>query len=61
MTREDMERLNVAEQRKLSKYNNLYDRLRKKRDELQVLYGQRKYLNRVHAQRNNAESLLKSA
>ena len=35
---------NKSELKKLAKYNNLYDRLRKKKDELTLLFEQRKYL-----------------
>ena len=33
-----------SEEKKLAKYNNLYDRLRKKRDELLILLHQRKFM-----------------
>ena len=45
MTREELAKLNTREEMKLKKYNNLYDRLRKKRDELSVLFCQRKFLS----------------
>lgn len=44
---------NASELKKLQKYNNLYDRLRKKRDEMQVLFAQRKFLNLCHEQLSN--------
>ncbi len=50
MTREDWAKANSSEVKKLQKYNNLYDRLRKKRDELEILFAQRKFLNLVHEQ-----------
>lgn len=61
MTREEMDKANASEQKKLSKYNNLYDRLRKKRDELQVLFAQRKFLNLVREQQYQPDYLLKTA
>ena len=61
MTREELDKLNASEVRKLSKYNNLYDRLRKKRDELSVLFAQRKFLSLVYEQRNKPEYLARIA
>lgn len=59
MTREQHDKANATERRKLSKYNNLYDRLRKKRDELQVLFAQRKFLSLAFEQQNKPDYLLK--
>ena len=61
MTREELDKLNASEVRKLAKYNNLYDRLRKKRDELSVLFAQRKFLSLVYEQRNKPEYLARIA
>ena len=47
-------KVNSSEFKKLKKYNNLYDRLRKKRDEMQVLFSQRKFLNLCHEQLTNS-------
>ena len=37
----DLTSLNLTEQKKLQKYDNLYDRLRKKKNELELLLAQR--------------------
>jgi hypothetical protein len=39
----DIASLNKNEQKKLQKYDNLYDRLRKKKNELEMLLTQRKF------------------
>lgn len=38
----------------------MYDRLRKKRDELEILFAQRKFLNLVHEQMNTPAYMLRS-
>ena len=60
MTREDWAKANSSEVKKLQKYNNLYDRLRKKRDELEILFAQRKFLNLVHEQITQPAYMLRS-
>ena len=40
----DIKALNKTEQKKLQKYDNLYDRLRKKQNELEVLNSQRQFI-----------------
>lgn len=39
----DLTSFNKTEEKKLQKYNNLYDRLRKKQNELEMLFAQRKF------------------
>ena len=43
-----LQSLNKTENKKLQKYDNLYDRLRKKKNELEMLLAQRKFA--VHFQ-----------
>jgi hypothetical protein len=40
----DLKDMNKTEEKKLFKYNNLYDKLRKKKDELQQLLSQRLFI-----------------
>ena len=44
----DLKDMNKQEEKKLYKYNNLYDKLRKKKDELQQLLSQRRFI--IHSQ-----------
>ena len=39
----DLTSINKAEDKKLLKYNNLYDRLRKKKNDLEILLAQRRF------------------
>lgn len=41
---DDLKSINKIEEKKLLKYNNIYDKLRKKHDELQILLTQRVFL-----------------
>lgn len=43
-----MEDVDESEEKKFSKYNQIYDRIRKKRDELECLTVQRIFLAFIH-------------
>lgn len=54
----DIKTVNKIEEKKLLKYNNLYDKLRKKQDELQILQTQRDFIIQFQVVRFNAKEAL---
>lgn len=53
----DLKAVNKIEEKKLLKYNNLYDKLRKKQDELHILQTQRDFIIQFQVVRINAKEV----